>query len=136
MLKPTTKFLIVDDSLVTRKMHKNTLIRIGFNNFVDAADGEEAFKVLLDCAKTSAPIEFIISDWNMPNMLGIDFLKKCRAEKSFQALPFLFITVESEPSQILEAGLAGVTEYLVKPFNSDTLKIKIENAFKKINKLS
>lgn len=135
MFDPNTKFLVVDDSTTTRKMNKNSLAELGFKNVVEAADGVEAFQLLLDLSKSSEPIDFIVSDWNMPNMHGIDFLKKCRAQDEFKKTPFIFITVESEPAQILEAGSAGVTEYLVKPYNSDVLKMKIENVYCKINNL-
>lgn len=135
MFDPNTKFLVVDDSSTTRKMNKNSLAELGFKNVVEAADGVEAFQVLLDLSQSSEPIDFIVSDWNMPNMHGIDFLRKCRAQDQFKKTPFIFITVESEPAQILEAGSAGVTEYLVKPYNSDVLKMKIENVYCKINNL-
>lgn len=135
MFDPNTKFLVVDDSSVTRKMNKNSLAELGFKNVVEAADGVEAFQVLLDLSQSPEPIDFIVSDWNMPNMHGIDFLKKCRAQDQFKKTPFIFITIESEPAHILEAGSAGVTEYLVKPYNSDVLKMKIENVYCKINNL-
>ncbi len=135
MFDPNTKFLVVDDSTTTRKMNKNSLAEIGFKNVVEAADGVEAFQMLLDLSQSPEPIDFIVSDWNMPNMHGIDFLRKCRAQDQFKKTPFIFITVESEPAQILEAGSAGVTEYLVKPYNSDVLKMKIENVYCKINNL-
>lgn len=135
MFDPNTKFLVVDDSTTTRKMNKNSLAEIGFKNVIEAADGVEAFQMLLDLSQSPEPIDFIVSDWNMPNMHGIDFLRKCRAQDQFKKTPFIFITVESEPAQILEAGSAGVTEYLVKPYNSDVLKMKIENVYCKINNL-
>lgn len=135
MFSQNTKFLVVDDSSTTRKMNRNSLAELGYKNVVEAADGDEAFDKLIELSKTDSPIEFIVSDWNMPNMKGIDFLKKCRAQEEFKKTPFIFITVESEPAQILEAGSAGVTEYLVKPYSSDVLKIKLENVYCKINNL-
>lgn len=135
MFKPNTKFLVVDDSSTTRKLNRNSLADLGFKNVIEASDGVEAFQVLVELSKTAEPIDFIVSDWNMPNMHGIDFLKKCRAQDEFKKTPFLFITVESEPALILEAGSAGVTEYIVKPCSSEVLKMKIENVFCKINNL-
>ena len=135
MFDPNTKFLVVDDSSTTRKMNKNSLAELGFKNVVEAADGVEAFQVLLELSQSPEPIDFIVSDWNMPNMHGIDFLRKCRAQEQFKKTPFIFITIESEPAQILEAGSAGVTEYMVKPFNTEVLKTKIENVYRKINNL-
>lgn len=133
MFKPTTYFLIVDDFQTSRKIVKNALADFGFQNTIEAADGDEAYKILVEKSKTVTPIDFIISDWNMPNMLGIDLLKKVRAEKEFKDMPFMLVTVENEPTQILEAGEAGVTEYVTKPFTPDILKDKIEAAYKKIN---
>lgn len=133
MFKPNTFFLIVDDFQTSRKIVKNALADMGFQNSIEAADGAEAYQILIEKSKTDTPIEFIISDWNMPNMLGIDLLKKVRSEKEFKDLPFMLITVESEPTQILEAGEAGVTEYIIKPFTNDVLKEKLGDAYKKIN---
>lgn len=133
MFKETTNFLIVDDFSTSRKIVKNALADMGYQNSVEASDGVEAFQILTDLEKTANPIGFIISDWNMPNMLGIELLKKCRAETAFKNLPFILITVESEPTQILEAGNAGVTDYIVKPFTTDAFKIKVAGAYNKIN---
>lgn len=133
MFKETTKFLIVDDFSTSRKIIKNALADMGYHESVEAVDGTEAYQILKDLAKTAQPIDFIISDWNMPNMLGIELLKKCRAEAPFKHLPFILITVESEPTQILEAGSAGVTDYIIKPFTTEALKIKLDGAYNKIN---
>lgn len=133
MFKPTTFFLIVDDFQTSRKIVKNALADMGFQNSIEAADGDEAYQILVEKAKTATPIDFIISDWNMPNMLGIDLLRKVRSEMQFKDLPFMLVTVESEPTQILEAGDAGVTDYIIKPFTADILKEKLEGAYKKIN---
>lgn len=133
MFKETTNFLIVDDFSTSRKIVKNALIEIGYPNSLEAADGVEAMQVLAEAAKSGNPVEFIISDWNMPNMLGIDLLRKCRAEPAYKALPFILITVESEPTQILEAGTAGVTDFIVKPFTVDALRLKLNNAYNKVN---
>ena len=133
MFKETTNFLIVDDFSTSRKIVKNALIEIGYSNSVEASDGVEAFQILTDSENSANPVEFIISDWNMPNMLGIDLLRKCRAEPAFKDLPFIMITVESEPTQILEAGAAGVTEFIVKPFSVDALKAKLNAAYNKVS---
>lgn len=134
MFKPTTKFLIVDDFGTMRKIIKKTLSDLGYVNMVEAVDGHNAYQVLQEHAKTTEPIEFIISDWNMPNMPGIDLLKKCRSEAEFRTLPFLLVTAESEQAQIIEAAKAGVTDYVVKPFTPATLKLKLENSFKRVSR--
>lgn len=133
MFKPTTKFLIVDDFGTMRKIVKKALLDLGYVNSVEAADGVEAYKLLQEHAQAGQPFEFVISDWNMPNMLGIDLLKKCRGEASFKTLPFMLVTAESEQSQILEAAKVGVTDYVVKPFSPAMLKAKLESAYKKVS---
>ena len=133
MYKEATKFLIVDDFAISRKIMKKALAEIGYKNSVEAVDGVDAFKILSESQKTDAPVDFIISDWNMPNMLGIDLLRKCRAEQDFKAIPFILITVESETTQILEAGVAGATDFIIKPFAVDELRLKLIGAYKKIN---
>ncbi|MEQ1722629.1 MAG: response regulator [Pseudobdellovibrio sp.] len=133
MFKPTTKFLIVDDFGTMRKIVKKALADLGYTNTVEAVDGLNAYQLLDEHSKSSEPIDFVISDWNMPNMLGIDLLKKCRSEDQFKTLPFMLVTAESEQSQILEAAKAGVTDYVVKPFSPAMLKAKLENAYKKVS---
>lgn len=131
MFKPTTKFLIVDDFGTMRKIVKKALSDLGYVNSVEAVDGANAYQLLQEHAKTPEPFDFVISDWNMPNMAGIDLLKKCRTEEPFKKIPFMLVTAESEQSQILEAVKAGVTDYVVKPFSPAMLKAKLENAYKK-----
>lgn len=133
MFKPTTKFLIVDDFGTMRKIVKKALTDLGYGNSVEAVDGLNAYQLLVEHAKSGEPFDFVISDWNMPNMLGIELLKKCRSEDTFKNLPFVLVTAESEQSQILEAAKAGVTDYVIKPFSPAMLKSKLENAYKKVN---
>lgn len=132
MFKPTTKFLIVDDFGTMRKIVKKALTDLGYTNSVEAVDGAEAYKFLHEHLKAGQPFEFVISDWNMPNMLGIDLLRKCRSEEPFKTIPFMLVTAESEQSQILEAAKVGVTDYVIKPFSPAMLKAKLENAYKKV----
>ena len=136
MFKPTTKFLIVDDFGTMRKIVKKALSDLGYVNSVEAVDGQNAYQLLLDHAKTPEPFDFVISDWNMPNMAGIDLLKKCREEDPFKKIPFMLVTAESEQSQILEAVKAGVTDYVIKPFSPAMLKTKLENAYRKVSPTS
>lgn len=133
MFKPTTKFLIVDDFGTMRKIVKKALLDLGYANSVEAVDGLNAYQLLQEHLKTPEPFDFIISDWNMPNMAGIELLKKCRSEESFKKMPFMLVTAESEQAQILEAVKAGVTDYVIKPFSPAMLKTKLENAYKKVN---
>ena len=133
MFKPNTKFLIVDDSLSMRKFIKKTLSEIGYTNVVEAFDGHNAYEKLVEMANSAQPIEFIICDWNMPKMLGIDFLKKCRAEKAYEVIPFIIITAENDKRKIVEAVSAGVTDYVIKPFSPALLKSKFEVYYKKLS---
>ncbi len=132
MFKPTTKFLIVDDFSNMRKIIKKTLSDLGFSNTVEAVDGQAAYDLLVEHSKSTEPIEFIISDWNMPKMPGIEFLKKCRADKAFEAIPFILVTVENDQSKIIEAVQAGVTDYLIKFFSPAMLKNKFQTFHQKI----
>lgn len=116
------KILVVDDFSTMRRIVKNILQQLGFNNIEEAEDGAVAFKKLQNDDK----IAFIISDWNMPNMMGIDLLKKVRHDDRLKNLPFLMVTAESQKENVLEAITAGVSNYIVKPFTADVLQTKIE----------
>lgn len=131
MFSPGTKFLVVDDFATMRKIVKKILDELGYKNVVEAVDGKNAFELLKDHVLKNEPIQFVISDWNMPNMAGIELLKACKADPTFSSLPFMLVTAESEQTQIIEAAKAGVSEYVIKPFNAATLKLKIEKVFTK-----
>lgn len=131
MFKTTTRFLIVDDFSTMRKVIKKALFDLGYENVLEAADGVKAYELLEKYSQTSEPVEIVMSDWNMPNMMGIDLLKKCRLDSKYKTLPFMLITAESEQTQIIEAVRAGVSDYVIKPFSPSTLKGKLEVVFKK-----
>ena len=131
MFNTNTKFLVVDDFSTMRKIVKRVLDELGFKSVVEAVDGKNALELLKDYAEKNDPIQFVISDWNMPHLTGIDLLKACKADVKFNTLPFILVTAESEQSQIIEAAKAGVSEYVIKPFNAATLKLKIENVYNK-----
>jgi two-component system chemotaxis response regulator CheY len=121
------KILIVDDFSTMRRIIKNLLRDLGFNNTVEADDGTTALPIL-----KAGGIDLLITDWNMPGMQGIDLLKAVRAESELATLPVLMVTAESKRPQIVEAAEAGVNGYIVKPFNAATLKEKIEKIFERI----
>lgn len=123
------KILIVDDFSTMRRIIKNLLRDLGFNNTEEADDGNTALPML-----QTGKFEFLITDWNMPGMEGIDLLKAVRADDSLSTLPVLMVTAESKKEQIVEAAQAGVNGYVVKPFNAATLKEKIEKIFERIDK--
>ncbi len=131
MYKTTTKFLIVDDFSAMRKILKKILADLGYVNTIDAVNGQVAYDLLLELSKTNSPVELLILDWNMPVMNGFDLLKKCRSEEVFKNLPIMFVTAESEDSQIASALSAGATEYITKPFDAEMVKAKLESCFAK-----
>src|SRR5919202_266202 len=114
------KFLVVDDSATMRRIVVNSLQRIGFSETVEAGDGQEA----LD--KFDASVKFVITDWNMPNMSGIDFARALRAREDGNAVPILMVTTRSVREDIVAAVEAGVNNYIVKPFTPQVLKEKID----------
>ena len=132
MFKPRTKFLIVDDFATMRKIIKKVIAELGYDNVVEAVDGAEAYKLLIEHSASAEPFEYVIADWNMPNMSGLELLKKCRSEEIFKKIPIKFVTAEGEQTQILEAIKEGVTEYVVKPFTAEKIKEKLESSFKKL----
>jgi len=115
------KILVVDDFPTMRHIVKTLLRQNGFNNFVEAEDGALGYKML----QKEGDVEMVVSDWNMPNMTGLEFLKAVRADPKFKHLPFLMVTAEAEKENIIEAVKAGVSNYVVKPFTGQTLKEKL-----------
>ena len=120
------KILIVDDFATMRKVIRNLLRQIGYQNVLEAEDGVDALKEL-----RSQKIEFIISDWNMPNMSGIELLRAVRADSELRDLPFLMVTAESLKENVVEAVKAGVSNYIVKPFTAEVLSEKIKKILEK-----
>jgi two-component system chemotaxis response regulator CheY len=119
------KILIVDDKLTMRKVIKNMLDELGFKNITLANNGSEAWTLLEQASSGGDPFEFIISDWSMPEMSGLDLLNKVRDDDNYKTTPFLMITAEAEQSNVLVAVKAGVSNFIVKPFTTDVLKEKI-----------
>lgn len=114
------RILVVDDFLTMRRIIINLLRQLGFNNVVEAADGKQALDKVHE-----EPIDLIVSDWNMPNMTGIEFLKHVRADEKTKAIPFIMVTAEGKKENVIAAVHAGVSNYIVKPFNAATLKEKM-----------
>ncbi len=121
------RILVVDDFATMRKVIKNLLKQAGYNNIVEAEDGAEALK-----AVKAMKVDFIISDWNMPNMNGYECLKAVRADAEISKLPFLMVTAESLQENVVLAVKAGVSDYIVKPFTAEVLSEKIEKILHKI----
>jgi len=118
------RVLVVDDFSTMRKIIKNILRQLGFTNIVEADDGSTAWETL-----NKDNIDFIVSDWNMPIMSGIELLRKVRASEEYADLPFLMVTAEAQQENIIEAVQAKVSNYIVKPFTPETLGQKIDKIF-------
>jgi two-component system chemotaxis response regulator CheY len=125
MPPPNLKILIVDDFPTMRKIVRQVLRQLGYDNVQEAEDGEAALRIL----RQKSDFQFVISDWNMPNITGIELLKAVRADPQLRGLPFLMVTAEADKENIVEAVKSGVSSYIVKPFNAATLKEKIEKIF-------
>ncbi len=122
------KILIVDDFSTMRRIIKNLLRDLGFTNTDEADDGNTALPML-----QSGKYEFLVTDWNMPGMTGIELLKAVRNDSSLVNLPVLMVTAESKREQIIEAAQAGVNGYVVKPFTAATLQEKIDKIFERVD---
>jgi two-component system, chemotaxis family, chemotaxis protein CheY len=121
------KILVVDDFSTMRRIIKNLLRDLGYTNTQEADDGLTALPML-----KSGDFDFLVTDWNMPGMQGIDLLKEVRADANLSSLPVLMVTAEQKREQIVEAAEAGVNGYIVKPFTAQTLKEKIDRIFERI----
>lgn len=124
-----TRFLVVDDFSTMRRIVRNLLKELGFVNVQEAEDGVDALKKL-----RSDTFDFVVSDWNMPNMTGIELLKEIRADAKLKSLPVLMVTAEAKRENIIEAAQAGASGYVVKPFTAATLDEKLKKIFQNMNK--
>jgi two-component system, chemotaxis family, chemotaxis protein CheY len=115
------KFLVVDDFSTMRRIVKNLLNDLGYANVTEADDGKTALPIL-----QAGGIDFLVTDWNMPGMPGLDLLKAVRADPKLAKMPVLMLTAEAKREQIIEAAQAGVSGYVIKPFTAVTLKEKID----------
>jgi two-component system chemotaxis response regulator CheY len=121
------KILVVDDFTTMRKVVRNLLKQGGYENVVEAEDGQAAMRMI-----KAQKIDFIISDWNMPNMTGIELLKAVRADAEVSATPFLMVTAEALQDNVIAAVKAGVSNYIVKPFTAEVLSEKIAKIVEKL----
>ncbi len=126
-LDTNMKVLVVDDFSTMRRIVKNLLRDIGFTNISEADDGSTALPML-----QGGDFDFVVTDWNMPGMQGIDLLKAIRADKKLCHIPVLLITAEAKKEQIVMAAQAGVNGYIVKPFTAGTLKTKLDKIFERL----
>ncbi|WP_024788269.1 MULTISPECIES: chemotaxis response regulator CheY [unclassified Lebetimonas] len=121
------KILVVDDSSTMRRIIQNTLARLGYKDVIQAGDGIEAW----DALQSNPDIRVVITDWNMPNMNGLELVKKIRAEERYKSLPIIMVTTEGGKKEVITALKAGVNNYIVKPFTPQVLKEKLEGVLGK-----
>lgn len=121
------RILIVDDFSTMRRIVKNLLSDLGFSNTAEAEDGSAALLAL-----RASPFDFVITDWNMPVMTGIELLRAIRADEKLKALPVLMVTAEAKREQIIEAAQSGVNGYIIKPFTAQTLEEKLGKIFERM----
>jgi two-component system chemotaxis response regulator CheY len=126
MADKNLKFLVVDDFSTMRRIVRNLLKELGYSNVDEAEDGAIALQRL-----KSGGVQFVITDWNMPNMTGIELLKAIRAEAALKHLPVLMITAEAKKENIIEAAQSGASGYIVKPFTAAVLEEKMNKVFEK-----
>lgn len=127
MADPKMKFLVVDDFSTMRRIVRNLLKELGFTNVDEAEDGVVALQKL-----NSAQFDFVVTDWNMPNMDGLALLQTIRQSAHLKHLPVLMITAEAKKENIIAAAQAGASGYIVKPFTAGTLSEKLEKIFEKM----
>lgn len=122
---PSMKILIVDDMVTMRRIVKNVLKQLGFSNIDEAENGQDGLQKL-----KTRKYDFVVSDWNMPVMTGIEMLRAIRADEQLKAIPVLMVTAEAQQRNLVEAVQAGVSNYIVKPFTAETLQEKLAKIFK------
>lgn len=130
MADPKTKFLVVDDFSTMRRIVRNLLKELGYSNVDEAEDGAMALSKL-----KNEHFDFVISDWNMPVMNGLDMLRSIRADAALARLPVLMVTAEAKKENIIAAAQAGANGYVVKPFTAATLDEKLAKIFDKLEKV-
>ena len=130
MANLNTKFLVVDDFSTMRRIIRNLLKELGYTNVDEAEDGVMALSKL-----RSEQFDFVVTDWNMPNMDGLTMLKHIRADATLSKLPVLMVTAEAKKENIIAAAQAGANGYVVKPFTAATLDEKLSKIFEKLEKL-
>ena len=129
MSGPNTKFLVVDDFSTMRRIVRNLLKELGYTNVDEAEDGVQALQKL-----RSDQFDFVVSDWNMPNMDGLTMLQEIRKDPALSKLPVLMVTAEAKKENIIAAAQAGANGYVVKPFTAATLDEKLGKIFEKLEK--
>lgn len=131
MFSKDIRILIADDMPSIRDLVRSQLRSMGYNDVIECENGAEALKMLISKGQMGMPIGLVISDWNMPVMTGLEFLKRARTMPEFAKLPIILLTSESEREQVTEAVLSGVSQYIVKPFTAKIFEEKMLAAWQK-----
>lgn len=131
MFPKDTRFLVIDDYNSTRKLVKNLLKELGFSNVDIAEDGKPALEQIQLAFEEKTPYGCILSDWNMPDMSGVDLLKTLRNDPKFKFLPFILVTAELDQTNIIEAAQSGVSDYITKPITIEKLKTQLAEVYKR-----
>lgn len=131
MFNKDTHILVVDDSVNIRRVIVDGLASLGFRKIVAASDVNEGLGKLNFYVNSPTPIQLVLSDLNMPGPSGLDFLRTVRGDEKFKTLPFLLVTTENEKGSVITAAIGGVSGYVIKPFNLETLARRLEDAWRK-----
>lgn len=134
MFNTETRILVVDDFKTMRKLVIGALLTCGLKNVSEADDGATAWPLIEAASKEGKPFELIVSDWNMPQVSGLELLKKVRATKEGAKTPFVLVTAEAEQKNIIEALQAGVSNYIVKPFTTAAFQEKLLQVYQNTKK--
>jgi two-component system chemotaxis response regulator CheY len=121
-----TRILIIDDMATMRQVIRASLHELGYTDMAEADDGSTAWPLITKAQEAGTPFQLIISDWNMPNLSGIDLLKKVRGVDALKQLPFIFVTAENGKEHVVQALQAGVSSYITKPFTAQTMQQKLD----------
>lgn len=131
MFPKETKFLVIDDLKTIRTMITEILHNLGYPTIEESEDGTKALALLKEAAQTNEPFGFIITDWNMPEMTGLELLEACKKDPDLKSIPFLMVTIESERSYVLRAVTMGVDDFIVKPFSERTFQDKLRSIWER-----
>lgn len=132
MFPADTRFLVVDDTKTIRSLMKDILKNLGYHKIDEAEDGNQALEMMKKEADGSDPYGFLICDWNMPGLTGIELLEIRNEDDRFKDVPFLMVTIESERDYVLKAVAMGVSDFVVKPFSEATVRTKMESIWSRI----
>ena len=132
MFPQGSRILVIDDMASLRDLLKAYLRRMGFRQISEAVDGQDGYQTMIAAKASGSPFDLIISDWNMPNLNGLELLKLVRAVPNWKTLPFILLTTESEKDKVMEAVLAGASNYMVKPIEEPVLKEKLLRTWQKL----